>query len=103
MRLITTCFALALTVAAGAATASTAQARITDGQYLKLARCAGLAAGSGADAASMDALLRGARTGRAEYVREQARTNRSQSETDMRLASGATRERLTAELGACRA
>ncbi len=99
MRLLASTLALALTVA-GASSAAT-NPRLTDAQFLHLARCAGLVDGSGADATPFDAALRENRARRAEYIRDQARLNRSTAATNMRRASGVTRERLEAEKAAC--
>lgn len=96
-----------LTIAAAAAAlAGAAQAqssgRLSDGQYLELARCAGLADGAGQSVESVDQALRAARRGRADHVREQAINARSQAASEFRRASGEQAAALNAELAACR-
>ena len=94
---------LALLLAAAAGSASAQATRLPDTGFLRLARCAGLVAGSGGDPAALDAAVRQNRMRRADYVRDQAINNRAEAASEMRSASGASRERLTAEMQACQA
>jgi hypothetical protein len=100
MRLLASTLALALTVAGASSAATT---RVSDAQYLQLARCAGLVEGSGADASAIEATLRDNRSRREDYIRARARSNRTDAAADFRRASGAERERLEAEKAACAA
>ena len=88
----------ASTAAALAGTAQAQSARISDTDYIALARCAGLAEGSGADASTLDQTLRAQRRGRADHVRDQA-TNARQSAMAQARADTAG---VAAELAACR-
>lgn len=100
MRLIAATLAVALAATAGAATA---QERVSDSRYVELARCVGLADGSGLEAAELEAALRANRRGRSDHIRERATNARHEAASAMRSASGETLAQLTAERDACRA
>lgn len=85
-------------VAAFAGTAQAQSARVSDASYVALARCAGLAEGSGADASSLEQALRTQRRGRSDHVRDQA-TNARQSAIAQARDNAAA---VAAELAACR-
>lgn len=99
MRLMIASLALASAALAGAAHAQSA--RITDSEYLALARCAGLYEGAGLDAQQINQELRAARRGRADHIRDQATSAKAQAEAEAARASGADAERLAAERAAC--
>lgn len=101
MRLIAATLAVALTAAA--AGAAVAQDRVSDGRYVQLARCVGLADGSGVEAADLEAALRANRRGRSDHIRERATNARHEAAAAIRSASGESLAELTAERDACRA
>lgn len=88
----------AAAIAALAGTAQAQSSRISDTDYIALARCAGLAEGAGVDASTLDQSLRSQRRGRADHVRDQA-TNARQSAIAQARADSAG---VAAELAACR-
>jgi hypothetical protein len=97
--------AIIVALAATAASAAHAQpGRLTDVEYLQAARCAGLAEAGigGADAASINALMKAEGRGRAGFIADKAEATRAQV---MRQANRASTERkagFAAELaGAC--
>ena len=88
----------AAAVAAFAGTAQAQSARVSDASYVALARCAGLAEGSGADASTLEQALRAQRRGRSDHIRDQA-TNARQSAI---AEASADASAVAAELAACR-
>ncbi len=88
--------AVAVSALAGAANAQSA--RISDSQYVALARCAGLAEGAGVDASDMDDALRAQRRGRADHVRQQATSARQSAIVEARTDASSVAD----ELAACR-
>ena len=89
--------AAALTAAlAGGAQAQSA--RISDTDYINLARCTGLAEGAGVDASDMEQTLRDQRRGRADHIRDRATDARRGAEAEARANASAA----AAELAACR-
>ena len=87
----------ALTLSTDAASAA------ADRDYIQLARCSGLAAGSGQDAALFEAKM-GDRNARPIPVRRQADQARNQAQLMMRRGNDAARAPLQAELsGRCAA
>lgn len=99
MRLLVASLALASAALAGAANAQSA--RLSDGQFVALSRCAGLHEGAGLDAQQINQELRAARRGRADHVREQATVAKAQAQAEAARAAGADAERLAAERAAC--
>lgn len=99
MRLFIASLALASTALAGAANAQAT--RISDAQFVALARCAGLVEGAGLDAQTLDQELRAARRGRADHVRERAINARSEAASQARDAAGSSE--IAAETAACTA
>lgn len=90
--------ALGVVAAAGTATAAS---RISDMDYLKAARCKGLAQGLSADTAGVDALLKDARKSRDAYIvdRGDAEMKRAKRETQ-----GDRKDKVSAEFtNACTA
>lgn len=88
----------AAAVAAFAGSAQAQSARISDADYVALARCAGLAEGSGADASTLEQTLRVQRRGRADHIRDQATGARQSAIAEARADSSA----VASELAACR-
>ena len=64
MRILTVAAAV-LATAAGSTAAFAADARLSDSQFVQVARCQGLAAG---DAAKFDAIYKAQKRGRADFV-----------------------------------
>ena len=95
MRLLAATIAVALAASAGVAVA--AQERVSDSRYVQMARCAGLAEGSGAEAEALDAALRANRRGRSDHVRERAINARNEAAAAIRAASGEDLAQLTSE------
>ena len=98
MRLLVLAAAAAVALA-GAAQAQTA--RLSDNQYVALARCAGLAEGSSVEAPTLQTKLRAERRGRANHIRDQAVSARQSAMAEIRAASGDEAARLAAERDAC--
>lgn len=100
MKVAAIVLAAASFVAAGSAFAAE---RASDLDYLKAARCKGIAEGVGAtDTASLDAFLKSNGTGRVAYVAERASSEQDKAKREGR--KGERKERLTAELnGPCMA
>lgn len=94
---------LSLALVAAAAGTAVAQDRVSDSRYVQMARCAGLAEGSGVQADALDAALRANRRGRSDHIRQQATNARHAAAAAIRSASGDDLAQLTAERdGACR-
>ncbi|HEX8233119.1 MAG TPA: hypothetical protein VF559_07235 [Caulobacteraceae bacterium] len=98
----------ALLVAAAGGSAAMAQpGGATDIQYLKAARCAGLASSAnlgGGDASAFDAWLKANRANRSTYALEQASARKSAARMQANKATGYGKSELQAELsGACAA
>lgn len=73
MRILTVAAAV-LATAAGSTAAFAADARLSDSQFVQVARCQGLAAG---DAAKFDAIYKAQKRGRADFVIDKAANARS--------------------------
>jgi hypothetical protein len=104
MRTIATIVALA---AATAATATTAVAqpnvRLSDVEYMQAARCAGIAASTAADTASINALLKAQGKGRANYISAKADELQSDAARAVRRANDYGKQSLIAERdGVCK-
>ena len=103
MRTAVALLALAATTISGVAFAQTN--RLTDVEYLQVARCAGLAASQslGAmDTASIDSLLKAQRMGRAGYIIDQAQGVRAETERAANRAKPERKATLLAErAGVC--
>ncbi|MDQ0466715.1 hypothetical protein QO010_004511 [Caulobacter ginsengisoli] len=106
MRILTTALLVAASAASLATAAYAEAARFNDAQFIKAARCRGLAGapGLGGDKAAFDAVLKAQRQGRETYTRDRADAARSDAEHQARNASDAEKQALSAELsGACAA
>lgn len=87
-------------VAAAATTVSAQTPRLTDVEYIKAARCAGLAgAGAlgGGDAAAFDVLLKDQRRAREGFIQDRARNARAAAMRDAGRADAAKKAALIAE------
>ncbi|MDO9473422.1 MAG: hypothetical protein Q7J28_10240 [Caulobacter sp.] len=102
MRIITAAVIAATAVSGLAATAAfAAEGRLNDSQFIKAARCAGLA---GADAEPFDALLKANERGRAGVIIDRAMAARSDAVRATRSAREGGKAAIAAELaGACAA
>lgn len=90
---------IGLSAATAAPAAATSNGtRLADREYIQLARCAGLARGSGSDTSQLDTAMR--RAGRQLNSRVSGRgfTTRRQASLEMRRATGETRTALETEL-----
>lgn len=98
MRTLTAAIIVATAVSGLSATAAFAQPRLTDMQFVKLSRCAGLA---GEDA-RFDAALKAAKRGRDTYIADKADEARRSAEREARSAGEGGKAEIAAELsGAC--
>jgi hypothetical protein len=94
---------------AGAASAAAAQpvARLSDAQFVKAARCKGLAkseALGAADTAGIDAVLKVNKRGRADHIVERAMNAQNDAQSEAGRADDARKAELIAERnGACAA
>lgn len=100
MRIITAAVIAATAMSGLTATAAfAAEGRLTDSQFIKAARCAGLA---GADAAKFDAVVKANKRGRADFVLDKAATARSDAARAARSAREGGKAEIAAELaGVC--
>lgn len=101
MRIITAAVIAATAMSGLAAQAAfAAEGRLTDSQFIKAARCAGLAAES--DAGKFDALVKANKRGRADFVIDKAMTARSDAARAARSAREGGKAEIAAELaGVC--
>jgi len=89
MRIITAAIIAATAVSGLTATAAfAAEGRLSDSQFIKAARCAGLASGADAEAAKFNALVKANKRGRADFVVDKAMAAKS----DGARAARSTRE-----------
>ncbi|MDO8295281.1 MAG: hypothetical protein Q7T19_02455 [Caulobacter sp.] len=93
MRILT--IAAVVVTAAASTSAFAADARLTDGQFVKASHCRGLA--SGAEAARFDSLLKAQRLGRSSHIRDRADSARSEGERLSRTDAAAAQAALTGE------
>jgi hypothetical protein len=103
MRILTGMIVL---LAAGAsASVAMAQPKVTDSQFIKASRCAGLASSSnlGAVDTSYDGWLKENAGLRPEFVTERAAAARRAAASQASRAKGLEKQQLTNELGACSA
>jgi len=99
MRITTAAIIAAAAVSGLTATAAFAQTRLSDMQYVKLARCSGLA---GEDSARFDALLKANKQGRDSYIADKAASARTTAAREARTAGEGGKASIAAELnGAC--
>lgn len=100
MRIITAAVIAATAVSGLTATAAfAAEGRLSDSQFIKAARCAGLA---GADAGKFDALVKANKRGRADFVIDKAMTAKSDAARQVRSAREGGQAEIAAELaGVC--
>lgn len=100
MRIITAAVIAATAMSGLTATAAfAAEGRLTDSQFIKAARCAGLA---GADAEKFDAVVKANKRGRAGFVLDKAATARSDAARAARSAREGGKAEIAAELaGVC--
>jgi hypothetical protein len=95
---------LAFGVAAGAAQAQAASARMSDTEYLQAVRCRGLAAAQGIDTAQIDAELKTQKHGRHSYIAERASDTARAARRAAGSGSAAMKAQISAEMqGACQA
>jgi len=94
MRILTIA-AVVLATAAGTGAAFAADARLSDGQFVQVARCRGLAAGD--DAAKFDALYKAQKRGRADFVIDKADAARSDGARLVRTDASAAAAALAAD------
>ena len=92
---ILTITALALAAAAGSATAFAADGRLSDSQFVRVARCQGLAAGG--DTATFDAVYKAQKRGRADFVVDRADTARSEAARLVRTDAAAAAAALASD------
>jgi len=100
MRILTAAIIAATAMSGVAATAAFAsEGRLSDSQFIKAARCAGLA---GADAEKFDALIKANKRGRADFVVDKAMTAKSEAARASRSGREGGKSEIAAELaGAC--
>jgi hypothetical protein len=105
MRIITAAIIAATAVSGLTATATAAfaaEGRLSDSQFIKAARCAGLAAE--ADAAKFNALVKANKRGRADFVVDKAMTAKADAARAARSAREGGKAEIAAELaGPCAA
>jgi hypothetical protein len=94
MRILTIA-AATMAAAVAASGAFAAEARLTDGQFIKTAACRGLA--SGDEAARFDTILKTQKRGRADHVVDRAFNARSDAERLARTDAAAAQARLAGE------
>jgi hypothetical protein len=98
MRIIT---AAVIAATAMSATAAFAADRLSDTQFIKAARCAGLA---GEDSAAFDAVVNANKRGRADFVVDKAMDARDDAARQVRRAREGGKAAIAAELaGPCAA
>lgn len=98
MKLAIAIAALGLSVAGAAAAAD----HVTDVDYLKAGRCRGIAAGMGADTASLDAFLKAESRTRVDFIMRRGEDEAARAKRETRDAN--LKDRLAGELsGACTA
>lgn len=102
MRIITAAIIAATAMSGAAATAAfAAEGRLNDSQFIKAARCAGLA---GDDGEKFDALVKANQRGRASVILDRAMTAKSEAARATRSAREGGKAAIAAELaGACAA
>ncbi len=104
MRMITAAVIAATAVSGLAAPAAfAAEGRLSDAQFMKAARCAGLA-GDEAEAEKFNALVKANKRGRAEFVVDRAMAAKAAAARTARSAGEGGKAEIAAELaGACAA
>lgn len=96
MRILTAAVILAT---AATSTAAFAQARLTDSQFIKAARCSGLA---GEDAGRFDSIVDANKRGRAAFVIDKAMSAKDAAARQARRAGEGAKAQIQAELsGVC--
>jgi hypothetical protein len=105
MRIITAAVIAATAVSGLTATAAfAAEGRLSDSQFIKAARCAGLASGADAEAAKFNALVKANKRGRAHFVVDKAMAAKSDAARAARSAREGGKAEIAAELaGPCAA
>ena len=105
MRIITAAVIAATAVSGLTATAAfAAEGRLSDSQFIKAARCAGLAAEADAEAAKFNALVKANKRGRADFVVDKAMTAKADAARAARSAREGGKAEIAAELaGPCAA
>lgn len=99
MRITTAAVIAATAISAIAAPAAFAEGRLSDSQFIKASRCAGLA---GEDSARFDALLKANKRARADFVVDKALNARNDAARQLRNAREGGKAEIEAELaGAC--
>lgn len=101
MRILTAAAIAACAVSGATATTAFAAERLSDAQFVKAARCAGLA---GEDGARFNDLVKANKRGRATFVVDRAADAKSQASREARAAAEGGKADIAAELaGACAA
>lgn len=99
MRIITAAVIAATAMSAAAAPAAFASERLSDAQFIKASRCAGLA---GPDAGRFDDLVKANKRGRADFVLDKALNAKNDAARQLRNAREGGQAEIAAELaGAC--
>lgn len=83
--------------AATAATGAFAQTRLTDVEYIKASRCAGLASALEGDVAAFDTLLKAQKRARETFILDRGRSARADASKAAARADEADKARLVAE------
>jgi len=98
MRILTAAVILA-TAATSTSTVAFAQTRLSDSQFIKAARCSGLA---GDDAGRFDSIVKANKRGRADFVLARAMTAKDDAVRQVRRAGEGGKAEIQAELaGVC--
>ncbi len=99
MRILTAAVIAATAVSGLTATAAFAQARLSDTQFIKVSRCAGLA---GEDSAKFDAVIKANKRGRADFIVDKAFNAKADAARELRSAREGGKAEIAAELaGVC--
>lgn len=93
-------------LAAASATAASAQPaeRLSDAQFVKAARCKGLAKAEGIDTKAVDAVIKANKRGRADWIVDKALDAQDSAQAEASRADATRKAELIAERnGACQA
>ncbi|MDB5472636.1 MAG: hypothetical protein JWR84_4196 [Caulobacter sp.] len=78
--------------------------RLSDAQFVKAARCKGLAKGEGIDTKGVDAVIKANKRGRADWIIDKAMNAQDDAQVEASKADGTRKAELIAERnGACQA
>jgi hypothetical protein len=99
MRIITAAIIAATAVSGLTATAAFADTRLSDAQFIKVSRCAGLA---GPDAEKFNAVIKANKRARADFVLDRALNAKNDAARELRNAREGGKAEIAAELsGVC--